>query len=64
MPRASFVMLRDELLKREAFDPLLKAKALVRGGGSTTTRSGHTAPWDTDPRPQRRGRPVFWRVKP
>ena len=28
------------------------------GGGSTTTRSGHTVPWDTGPRPQRRGSPV------
>ena len=25
------------------------------GGGSTTTRSGHTVPWDTGPRPERRG---------
>ena len=28
------------------------------GGGSTTTRSGHTVPWDTGPRPRRRGSPV------
>ena len=31
--------------------------------GSTTTRSGHTVPWDTGPRPQRRGSPVYWRAK-
>ena len=27
------------------------------GGGSTTTRSDRTVPWDTGPRPQRRGSP-------
>jgi len=50
--------LRDELLEREAFDTLLEAKVLIRDGGGTTTRSCHTVPWGTDPRPLRRGSPV------
>ena len=34
------------------------------GGGSTTTRSGHTVPWDTGPRPLQAWQPraFAWRT--
>ena len=56
----------------------LRPRCSSSGGGSTTTRSGHTVPWDTDHRPQSRCSPVrllrlrlrnrtglvYWRAKP
>jgi len=50
--------LRDELLARG-----LRPRCSSNGSGSTPTRSGHTVPWATGPRPLQAW-PVYWRAKP
>jgi len=45
--------LRDELLNGEIFDPILEQGSSRNNGESSTTRSGHTAPWHTDHRRQK-----------
>ena len=69
MWRASFVLLRDELLEREAFDTLLEAKVLIErwqqhyntirphSAIGCTVPLGAQCPWGADPRLPRRGSP-------
>ena len=76
--RASFVLLRDELLEREAFDTLLEAKVLIeRWRQHYNTIRPHSAlgyrppaPEAWQPRafasasPSKRMGLVYWKAKP